>query len=347
MSTSTERAEDTARPGADERPTAFEESTAVVDAAAYRLDVLETDGTVFVSTTVDRAEAQRIATHRTGETVSQDAEGVITIVGAATNIGPRTHVLTPTREPDAVGAMPQYAEHPGIAEALEILRAAGVRVATVPARKTLYREWHSPQGPQGAFIWPGPGRTLEVSWFIDGAQDEGGMRSRDTRTVRLARNKALDDIAGAFRGAGWTVWRVASSNTATRRALRVDVTPPAEEEPSAVISEEEAEALVAEFGIGEGDLDEAVYDAANEYGADEYNDGAHPELSEDDAYDEVHDAADERASSVNNHGVTAQVQFLGDFCGTVEALRSLLRDRTSPPTAGKSPAASGPEARER
>jgi hypothetical protein len=127
----------------------------------------------------------------------------------------------------------------------------------------------------------------------------------------------------------------------------VDVTPPAEEEPSAVISEEEAEALVAEFGIGEGDLDEAVYDAANEYGADEYNDGAHPELSEDDAYDEVHDAADERASSVNNHGVTAQVQFLGDFCGTVEALRSLLRDRTSPPTAGKSPAASGPEARER
>jgi hypothetical protein len=138
------------------------------------------------------------------------------------------------RPADSVGVMREHAQHPGVVEALEILRAAEVPVATVPARKVLYRDWHSPQGPQGAFIWPGAGRTLEVSWFIDGADDERSMRSRDTRTVRAARNQALDDVASAFRGAGWTVWRVRSRKTATRRDLRVDVTPPAAVEPPAV-----------------------------------------------------------------------------------------------------------------
>ncbi|MFK0159070.1 hypothetical protein ACIQVK_44250 [Streptomyces sp. NPDC090493] len=137
-------------------------------------------------------------------------------------------------EPDAVGSFPEYAGYPGVAEALDVLRAAEVTVATVPGRKMLYREWHSPQGPQGAFIRPHAGRTLEVAWFIDGAQEERGMRSRDTRTVRAARNQALDDVADAFRGAGWTVWRVESSNTATRRALRVDVIPPVAAESPAV-----------------------------------------------------------------------------------------------------------------
>ncbi|MFE4582372.1 hypothetical protein [Streptomyces chartreusis] len=260
---------------------------------------------------------------------------------------PRLHDAEPVSvslwhvpEPDCVGSIPECAEYPGVAEALDVLRAAEVPVATIPGRKMLYREWHSPQGPQGALIRPHAGRTLEVAWFIDGAYDEGGMRSRDTRTVRAARNQALDDVANAFRGAGWTVWRVESSNTATRRGLRVDVTPPAEEEPTPVVSEEEARALVAEFGIGEGDLDEAVYDAANEDGADEYNGGAHPELSDDDAYEEVHDAADARASSVNNQGATAQVQFLAEFCRSVEGLRSLLGDLTSPPVAVESPALS-------
>ncbi|MFI8091526.1 hypothetical protein ACIF9R_24935 [Streptomyces sp. NPDC086080] len=243
-------------------------------------------------------------------------------------------------EPDAVGSLPENAQEPAVVAALEVLRAAEVPVATFPARRMLYREWHSPQGPQGAFIWPGAGRTLEVSWYVDGAHDERNLTARQTRAVRDARNAALDDVAGAFRGAGWTVWRVESRRTATRRALRVDVTPPAEEEPPPVISEEDAEALVAEFGIGEGDLDEAVYDAANEDGADEYNGGAHPELSDDDAYEEVHGAADVRASSVNNQGAAAQVQFLAEFCGTVEGLRSLLGDLMSPPAAAESTSAS-------
>ncbi|MEU6462198.1 hypothetical protein [Streptomyces sp. NPDC046976] len=467
-----------------------DETVPLVDADAYRLDVLDIDGQVFASTVVDRAEAQRIATHSTGETVAQDAEGVITVVGAATNMGPRTHVLTPRRsgtpqtltpmerademarlviaaaqqdnacvvtgglvdtvmklhadqepgkanpvsvrrlvraraaaegvrviltdderywaireqlhhmdgdqvhalrdsiadggdldprghdrvlveaisvclsnrlsparlhgavpvsislwhepEPDGVGSLRECADYPGVAEALDVLRAAEVPVATFPGRKMLWREWHSPQGPQGAFVGPHCGRTLEVSWFIDGAHDERSMRTRNTRTVRGARNRALDDVAGAFDRAGWKVWRVESSNTATRRALRVDVIPPAEEEPSPVVTEEEAEALVAEFGIGEGDLDEAVYEAANEDGADEYNGGAHPELSDDDAYEEVHGAADVRASSVNNQGATAQVQFLAECCGNAEALRSLLEDLTS--SAAPSSATTGSDA---
>ncbi|GHG14074.1 hypothetical protein GCM10017667_55310 [Streptomyces filamentosus] len=243
-------------------------------------------------------------------------------------------------EPDSVGALPEYAQDPAVAAALKVLRAGGVTLATVPGRKMLYREWHSAQGPQGAFVWPGAAaRMLEVVWFIDGAQDEGGMRTRDTRIVRTARNQALDGVAAVFQAAGWHVWRVECRRTATRRALRMDVTPPAEDEPQYVISDEEAEALVAEFGIREGDLDEAVYDAANEDGATEYNDGAHPEMSDKDAYEEVHMAADARASTVNNQGSTAQVRFLAESCGTVEGLRSLLGDLTSSPAAaGSTPA---------
>ncbi|MFF8696313.1 hypothetical protein ACF08W_29280 [Streptomyces sp. NPDC015144] len=136
-------------------------------------------------------------------------------------------------EPDQVGSLAEFADYPGVAEALAVLRAAAVPVATFPGRKMLWRDWHSAQGPQGAFVDPHCGRTLEVSWFVDGAHDERHTRTGNTRTVRAARNQALDDVAGAFDRAGWKVWRVESSNTQTRRALRVDVIPP-EVEPPAV-----------------------------------------------------------------------------------------------------------------
>jgi hypothetical protein len=109
-------------------------------------------------------------------------------------------------EADAVGAMPEFT-HGAVVEALEILRAAGVRVATVPARKMLYREWHSPQGPQGAFIWPGAGRTLEVSWFIDGAVEERGLRARETRTVGASTTSPPRSVE---RGGGCGGWRAAT-----------------------------------------------------------------------------------------------------------------------------------------
>jgi hypothetical protein len=69
-----------------------------VEADTYHLDILDTDGTVYAHQDVDRQEAQRIAAHHTGEAVSQSDEGVITVKGAATNMGPRTHVLTPQRQ---------------------------------------------------------------------------------------------------------------------------------------------------------------------------------------------------------------------------------------------------------
>ena len=133
------------------------------------------------------------------------------------------------RNGDTEGAASWNAGEPGVAAALAVLRAAGTRIAVIPGRKLLYREWHSEQGPQGAFIQPGHGRTLEVEWLMNGAFDERGMRTRDTKAVRPARNAALLEIAEAFRAAGWRVWNLESTNTATRRVLKVAVTPPADE----------------------------------------------------------------------------------------------------------------------
>jgi hypothetical protein len=68
------------------------------DADAYHLDIIDTDGTVYAHKDVNRQEAERLAAHetRTG-TTRDDANGVITVHGLSTNMGPRTHVLTPQR----------------------------------------------------------------------------------------------------------------------------------------------------------------------------------------------------------------------------------------------------------
>ncbi|MFB6629940.1 hypothetical protein ACFCWY_08600 [Streptomyces sp. NPDC056362] len=129
------------------------------------------------------------------------------------------------RDGDTVGTIPEDAQEARVVAALDVLRAAGVRLAVFPGRKLLYREWHSPQGPQGALVLAETRTGVEVRWLINGAGDEKGMRSRDTKAVRPARNTALDEIADAFSAAGWSVWRVESRNTATRRALSVAVTP--------------------------------------------------------------------------------------------------------------------------
>jgi hypothetical protein len=69
------------------------------DANTYRMDVLDTEGAVFATTTTDRAGAQRIIEHPSRGTVAKSADGTITVHGAATNMGPRTHVLTPQPAP--------------------------------------------------------------------------------------------------------------------------------------------------------------------------------------------------------------------------------------------------------
>lgn len=133
------------------------------------------------------------------------------------------------RDGDTEGADAWNAEVPGVVAALAVLRTAGVRIAVIPREKLLYREWHSALGPQGAVIQPAHKTELDVHWLIDGASDERGMRSRDTKAVRPARNEALDGVAQVFRAAGWQVWRRESNNTATRRALLLTVMPPAVE----------------------------------------------------------------------------------------------------------------------
>ncbi|MEV7157162.1 hypothetical protein AB0N77_21440 [Streptomyces misionensis] len=85
------------------------------------------------------------------------------------------------------------------------------------------------------------------------------------------------------------------------------------------------DALAEELGIESGDLDEAVLEASHDKAADSYNNGAYPELGDDDAHDQVHDDADERASRINS-SVTDQLAFLAADCASEQALRSLLTD---------------------
>ncbi|MYZ33744.1 MULTISPECIES: hypothetical protein [unclassified Streptomyces] len=83
------------------------------------------------------------------------------------------------------------------------------------------------------------------------------------------------------------------------------------------------DALAEELGVDEGDLDEAVLEAVHDKAADAYNNGAYCELGDEDAHDQVHDDADERASSINA-SVTDQLAFLAGGCASEQDLRSLL-----------------------
>lgn len=85
-------------------------------------------------------------------------------------------------------------------------------------------------------------------------------------------------------------------------------------------------AIAADLGVGEGDLDAAVDEAVHEEAAQEYNNGAHPDLDEQAAHEAVHAAADARASAINNEGPAAQLAFLYQGCVSETAFRSLLND---------------------
>lgn len=85
------------------------------------------------------------------------------------------------------------------------------------------------------------------------------------------------------------------------------------------------DALADELGITEGDLNEAVLDAAHDEAADAYNGGAYPELGDDDAHRQVHDDADQRASSINV-SVADQLEYLAAGCLSEQSLHSLLAD---------------------
>lgn len=82
--------------------------------------------------------------------------------------------------------------------------------------------------------------------------------------------------------------------------------------------------LTRELGLTETDVDELVYEMVHRGASSAYNNGAHPELGDLDAFDAVHDDADEQASAINNRGLEAQVAALVKAFGE-QAVERLLR----------------------
>ncbi|MHC3392265.1 hypothetical protein ACLQ2E_22795 [Streptomyces lavendulocolor] len=83
--------------------------------------------------------------------------------------------------------------------------------------------------------------------------------------------------------------------------------------------------LTRELGLTETDVDELVYEMVHRGASGAYNNGAHPGLGDLDAFDAVHDDADEQASAINNRGLEAQVAALVGAFGEQEVER-MLRD---------------------
>ncbi|MEU6406151.1 hypothetical protein [Streptomyces sp. NPDC046985] len=83
--------------------------------------------------------------------------------------------------------------------------------------------------------------------------------------------------------------------------------------------------LAGELELTATDVDELVYDMVHRGASGAYNSGARPELSDLDAFDAVHDDADERASAFNNIGLEGQVAALVEAFGEQQTER-MLRD---------------------
>ncbi|MEU8759581.1 hypothetical protein [Streptomyces sp. NPDC048659] len=83
--------------------------------------------------------------------------------------------------------------------------------------------------------------------------------------------------------------------------------------------------LARGLGLTETDVDELVYEMVHRGASSAYNNGAHPELGDLDAFDAVHDKADEQASAINNRGLEAQVAALAGAFGE-QAVEQMLRD---------------------
>ncbi|MCG7523972.1 hypothetical protein MHW47_05890 [Streptomyces sp. OfavH-34-F] len=83
--------------------------------------------------------------------------------------------------------------------------------------------------------------------------------------------------------------------------------------------------LAGELGLAETDVDELVYDMEHRGASDAYNSGSRPELGDLDAFDAVHDDADERASAINNTGLAGQVAALVAAFGEQETERMLRK----------------------
>ncbi|MFB7865405.1 hypothetical protein [Streptomyces sp. NPDC056069] len=83
--------------------------------------------------------------------------------------------------------------------------------------------------------------------------------------------------------------------------------------------------LAGELGLAETDVGELVYEMVHRGSSGAYNNGAHPELGDLDAFDAVHDDADEQASAINNRGLESQLAALVGAFGEQQVER-MLRD---------------------
>jgi hypothetical protein len=98
-----------------------------------------------------------------------------------------------------------------------------------------------------------------------------------------------------------------------------------ENDPDAALNR--LEELVDQLGLADSDhLDELVYDTLHADASEQVNDhSVLPDLDILDAFDELHDAADDRTSLINDQGVRAQLAVLLDAHGET-ALIALLHD---------------------
>jgi hypothetical protein len=79
-----------------------------------------------------------------------------------------------------------------------------------------------------------------------------------------------------------------------------------------------------ELGLDELDLDETIYELMNENAASDYNAPTEPVVGfDEETYERLHDSADERASAINNGGVSAQVTAMLNAWGAETTLTAL------------------------
>ncbi|WP_372412567.1 hypothetical protein [Streptomyces luteireticuli] len=91
-----------------------------------------------------------------------------------------------------------------------------------------------------------------------------------------------------------------------------------------MLTQEQIEAVAAEFDLDEEELGEAVLDACHRAASDRYNSGAAQDLDDEDAHELLHGQADRQASDISNGGPGALISFLAQYCTTQDELRRLL-----------------------
>ncbi len=99
------------------------------------------------------------------------------------------------------------------------------------------------------------------------------------------------------------------------------------EESTAPAGVERLVRLAEDLGLSEIDVDELVYDMVHRGASSAYNNGAYPDLGDLEAFDAVHDDADEEASRINNGGLDTQLGALAKAFG-IETTERLMREIT-------------------